>query len=311
MKIKKYLNFILIAVIIILIIIISIFIFNDNSSQKPTTKTVTLSATKKVDNTKSDRATDKNQPIIQNENAESQSTNQAKPISNSIHSTTTSMSQSTGDFSDIIDGNTYLEGNIEGDTIIIPLNDATIVNKQLILPEYYLDKLNEKFTLKVSSLGNNNFVMYESYNGVNTGVFNLKSINSQYSSTLSGTFSTIGSNKVIGIKLRSDQYTPKYPFLKGFINGTQVTFIPNPDGNGYFEKYSNDNNMFNLNFNYINQKNNYYNIELEESFNGRVTGEYELNFIDNNSKLSGVYIKAPLSKDSVRYPITLEGSYTP
>lgn len=311
MKIKKYFNLILIAVIIILIIIISIFIYNDNSSQKPITKAVTLSANKETAHTKADKSIDENQSAIQNATVASQEDNHAKPIYNTIHASSTSLAQSTGDFSDIIDGNTFLEGNIEGDTIIIPLNDATIVNKQLILPEYYLDRLNEKFTLKVSSLGNNNFVMYESYNGVNTGIFNLKSINSQYSSTLSGTFSTVGSNHVIGIKLQSDQYMSKYPFFKGFINGAQVTFIHNPKGNGYFEIYSGDNNIFNLTYNYINQQNNNYNVELEESFNGKVTGEYELNYIDNNSELSGFYIKAPISKDSVKYPITLQGSYLP
>lgn len=320
MKIKSILIPILVGIIILLLIIMSLVIYNNNSIQKPITKNVALSANK---NTSSPTSTTLNNVAnsnnqlsnvdnsnISNNNANSQSNTQNYNTNN----TSTNMAQSTGNFSDIIDGNTYLTGNIEGDTIIIPLNNATIVNKQLILNEYYVDRLNEKFTLKVSSLGNNNFIMYEFFNGVNTGIFNLKSINSQYSSTLSGTFSKPGSNKVIGIQLSSNQSASKYPFFKGYINGTQVTLIhsSNPYGfsNEFLEKYAGDNNIFNLSY-IASGPNNNFQFPLAESFDGRTTGEYELNYIDNYTGLSGFYIKAPVTKNSIKYPITLTGSYTP
>ncbi|WP_436514163.1 hypothetical protein [Clostridium thermobutyricum] len=316
MKIKSILIPILVGIIILLLIIISLVIYNNNSIQKPLTKNVTLSTNKNTSSptssTLNNVANSSNQlsnidnSNISNNNANSQSNTQNYNTNNN----STNMAQSTGNFSDIIDGNTYLTGNIEGDTIIIPLNNATIVNKQLILNEYYVDRLNEKFTLKVSSLGNNNFVMYEFFNGVNTGIFTLKSINSQYSSTLSGTFSKPGSNKVIGIQLSSNQSASKYPFFKGYINGTQVIFAPYPNHYGFLEKYEGDNNIFSLSYMAAGPNSNFQ-FPLTESFDGKTTGEYELNYIDNYTGLSGFYIKAPVTKNSIKYPITLTGSYTP
>lgn len=228
----------------------------------------------------------------------------------STHNTTSTI-HSTGNFSDIINGNSYLIGTIEGDTIIIPLKNGVINNNQLILHEYYVDKLDETFTLKVDSLGNNNFIMYEYFNNINTGIFKLKCTPTAYCSNLSGTFSKPGSNEVLGIKFYSFTRgsTANYPFFNGIVNGTPVTFAQTANSSGFFEKYSGDNNVFNLKFDYTENPNNGYTNILIESFNGKITGQYDLNSYNNGEILKGFYI--PSSNSKIKYPVTFTGSFTP
>ncbi|MGL5416326.1 MAG: hypothetical protein ACRDAU_11750 [Clostridium sp.] len=228
-----------------------------------------------------------------------------------ITSKSTTKSNGTGNFSDIINGNKYLIGSIEGDTIIIPLKSGVIKNNQLILPEYYVDKLDETFTLKVDSLGNNYFTMYEYFDNINTGIFKLKCSASPYNITLSGTFSKPNSDVVVGIKFSSinEGSISSYPFFNGIVNGTPVTFAQTTDSSGFFEKYSGDNNIFNLKY-YSNQKlSNSYSILLDESFNGKITGQYELNSFNNSEILKGFYI--PSSNKELKYPVTFTGSFAP
>lgn len=235
------------------------------------------------------------------------------PTTLTVHSTlpTTSTTHSTGNFSDIMNGNSYLIGTIEGDTIIIPLKDGIMSNNQLILHEYYVDKLDETFTLKVDSLGNNNFIMYEYFNNINTGIFKLKCTPTAYSSNLSGTFSKPGSSEVFGIKFYSFNrgLTDNYPFFNGIVNGTPVTFAQTANSSGFFEKYSGDNNIFNLKSTYNQSLSKEYNNILIESFNGKVTGQYDLNSYDNGEILKGFYI--PSSNQKLKYPVTFTGSFNP
>lgn len=226
-------------------------------------------------------------------------------------STPTTKSNGTGNFSDIINGDKYLIGSIEGDTIIIPLKSGVIKNNQLILPEYYVDKLDETFALKVDSLGDNNFTMYEYFDNINTGIFKLKCSTSSSNTTLSGTFSKPNSDVVIGIKFSSINggSTSSYPFFNGVVNGTPVTFAQTVDSSGFFEKYSGDNNIFNLKYDSNQELSNSYSILLDESFNGKITGQYELNSFNNGEILKGFYI--PSSNKKLKYPVTFTGSFTP
>ncbi|WP_297639351.1 hypothetical protein [uncultured Clostridium sp.] len=239
-----------------------------------------------------------------------QSTNSVSSSSTKT-STPISKSNGTGNFSDLINGDKYLIGTIEGDTIVIPLKSGVVNNNQLILPEYYVDKLDETFTLKIDSLGNNNFTMYEYYNGINTGIFKLKCSPSSYNTTLSGTFSKPGSNVVIGINFSSSNNGGilSYPFFNGLVNGTPVTFAQTADSSGFFEKYSGDSNIFNLKYNYDQSLIKNYKILLTESFNNKITGQYELNSYDNGEILKGLYV--PASNPKLKYPVTFTGSFNP
>lgn len=232
--------------------------------------------------------------------------------SNNIEiSTSAAKSNGTGNFSDIINGDKYLIGSIEGDTIIIPLKSGVIKNNQLILPEYYIDKLNETFTLKIDSLGNNTFTMYEYFDNMNTGIFKLKCSTSSHNTIFSGTFSKPNSNVVVGIKFSSinGETTSNYPFFNGVVDNTPVTFAQTINSSGFFEKYSGDSNLFNLKYDYNQKHDNSYAIILNESFDGNITGQYELNSFNNGEILKGFYI--PSSNKKIKYPVTFTGSFKP
>lgn len=244
-------------------------------------------------------------------------TNNNDTNNNKINITNNSfeMAKSTDDFSDIINGANYMDGTINGVNIIIPLVGGKIVNNQLILTEYYTSRLNEKFTLKISSIGNNNFIAYEFYNGEHTGTFKLKYFSNQ--SSLAGTFTHVGSNKVTGVRFNiwnSYNSGPEkgYPFLKGVVAGNNV-LITTTGFSTWSEKYTGDNNIFKLSYNY-NVPNKFHGVNTEnktpiqESYNGKVTGYYIFNRSISNKNYTGYYIS--LSNNNV-YPFTFKGSYSP
>lgn len=222
----------------------------------------------------------------------------------------------TGNFADIISGANYMTGTIDGTQIIIPLQGGHVVNNMLVLPEYYTSKLNETFTAKIASLGDNNFVLYEYYGDTNTATFKLKYHNTQYGApTLAGTFTHTGSNEVTGItfNLVSSNYSgmlAKMPFYHTNINGTDVTVISKFNNSGYYEKYAGDNNLFTLSYDYKNN-NRKYQFILNESYNGKISGEYLLNPIGNTGNAKGIFITKPGTSESQTFDVTLTGSLNP
>ncbi|MGL5415446.1 MAG: hypothetical protein ACRDAU_07290 [Clostridium sp.] len=303
---------IIIIIIMVLVVVIigggiGIFMYTSNNTDT-TSKTVSKENAITASNSKAN--TNENETNASNTDGSTSTTKTTANAVSTRNTSSTSENNGNGNFSSIVNGAKYFSGNIEGDTIIIPLNDGTVVNNQLILKEYYVDRLNEVFTLKIDSEGNNNYTFYEYYNGVNTGIFKLKATTSQGEVSLNGTYSKPGSDSVIGISLQAYTNGNIYPFYCGVVDNTPVTFINKEDGSGYYEKYAGDNNLFSVVNDYY-YKNNYqkYNEYLDEEFGGRVTGEYEVNVNENGEDIKGIYI--PASNKNVEYPVTLIGSFTP
>ena len=257
----------------------------------------------------------------QNNNENNKNNNNGNNNGNNNNSQSTDKSKKstintgTGNFADIIAGANYMTGTIDGTGIIIPLQGGHVINNMLVLPEYYTSRLNEKFTAKIASLGNNNFVLYEYYNGKNTAIFKLNYLSNQYAPTLSGTFTHTGSNEVTGITFHlvtTDNSGPlqAMPFYHTNISGTPVTITVDGSTFKYYEKYAGDNNIFTLtnNYNITNKK---YNNGLVESFNGKTTGEYLLNQIGQTGNYSGIFISKPGTSESKTSNVTLKGNLTP
>ncbi|MGL5416733.1 MAG: hypothetical protein ACRDAU_13790 [Clostridium sp.] len=311
----------IIAIIVLVAVVIGvgvgIFIYsfdNDsastaskNTAKETSTTANTTSKTNSNSKAKTDSSGASSSNTSSNKSANTPSNTQATP--NVVNtSTTTPQNNGTGDFAGILSGAKYFVGNIEGDTIIIPLNNGRVVNNQLILNEYYLDRLHEVFTLKIDSLGNNNFTFYEYYNGQNTGIFKLKLSSSSYAETLSGTYSKPGSNNLVGISLQAYLNNNAYPFYCGTVNGTPVTLVQNSNSGGYYEIYAGDNNVFNLSYApQVQQPTN--GIAYTESFNGKTTGLYKLSFSNDGTQMSGSYV--PSSNPNVSYPVTFRPSFAP
>lgn len=289
---------ILIAVLIIAVLILggSILYFSFDSSNSSTanaktsitndTNSVTTPINKKINSANSDN---KNvNSINTSENNESHNKNYVNHSQNTESKTNSfEMAKSNGNFADIVNGSNYMEGSINGVSIIIPLVGGKVVNNQLVLNEYYTSRLNEVFTAKISSIGDNNFILYEFYNGEHTATFKLRFFNNEGQESLGGTFTHAGSNEVTGItfNLISNQacsLMTDYPFYEGTVGGTNVTIVSVPSTNSWLEKYSGDNNVFQLNYDWnvgktldgIDTENK---LILRESFNGKTTGYYILN----------------------------------
>ncbi|MGL4656174.1 MAG: hypothetical protein ACRCWM_09875 [Sarcina sp.] len=232
-------------------------------------------------------------------------------------STATTAITSTGNFADIINGANYMSGTINGVDVVIPLQGGHVINNLLVLPEYYTSRLNETFTVKIASLGNNNFDMYEYYNGQNTAIYKLKyDVNNGGLPSLGGTFTHTGSNEVTGItfNLVKSDYAGQLqamPFYHTNIAGSSVLIAPSGQNQfQYSEHYSGDSNAFTLSYDYnITNKN--YQLGLKESYNGQTTGEYLLNPINGTNNYSGVFISHPGTSQSKTYNVTLTGSLNP
>ena len=283
---------------------------NSNSS------TATNSSSQTNMNTNSNNANNQNKDIHTSNQPANTNNNQAQtaPAPKPVAPKPT-INTGTGDFADIISGANYMSGSIDGTQIVIPLQGGHVVNNMLVLPEYYTSKLNETFTAKIASLGDNNFTLYEYYGDTNTAIFKLKYHANEAEPSLSGTFTHTGSNDVTGISfnLVSTNMAPpvmQMPFYHTNINGAQVTIIPSPNSSKFYEKYSGDSNLFTLNYNYSSYNKNYQ-VQLDESYNGQKTGEYLLNQIHNTNEYTGVFITKPGTSSSKTYNVTLTGNLHP
>ena len=295
---------------------------NNTGTTSSTIKANTTENIKPINSNNQESApNNKNITAQSNQNNTNQTSHQTKTQNSTSTPKSSNMIKSTGNFSDIINNTKYMSGSIDGTTIIIPFNNAHIVNKQLILPEYYSTKLNETFTDKISSTGNGNFVVYEYYGNKNTAVMNLKYHNNQFDPSLSGTFKHVGSNTVTGIKfglITEENAGPlQYPpFYHTTIGGTSVNITTDSSigiGTKYLEYYAGNPNTFNLSIDYDLSSN--YRIGLLETYNGKKTGEYLLNPVDSNDTFtnaySGVFITKPNTPQSKTYNVTLTGNYSP
>ncbi|MGL4741353.1 MAG: hypothetical protein ACRC41_11200 [Sarcina sp.] len=222
--------------------------------------------------------------------------------------------KSTGNFDQIINGSGYMVGDLNGASIIVPLKGGTInSDKQLVLPAYSTNNLNEVFQLKISSIGNGNYDAYEFLNGTNLGVFKLKANMGNGDSNLSGTFSKLNSNNVEGIRFRvvntQNEWGPltQYPFYHCIIAGTQVNIAVTSKSNNFIERYQGDSNIFNLKIDYALNTND---LALTESYNGVKTGEYLLN-MQNSNPDNGTFTTKPGQVDAKTYNVSLYGSYNP
>lgn len=259
-----------------------------------------------------------------NNNTSNNQTNNSNSVSSkqvADKTITPIINDGTGNFEDIVTGANYMTGIIGNTQIMIPLKGGHIVNNLLVLPEYYVNKLNETFTAKIASLGNNNFKIYEYYNGKNTAIFNLKYHANKWTPTLAGTCTCVASNQLSAITfdiINPDVAPPlmQMPFYHTVINGTVVTIISKDKSiNGYYEKYAGDSNLFNLqidcdynNSGYGDKK---YQNKLIESYNGQETGEYLINQIANTGNSIGVYKTKPETGQSKTFNVTLTGSLNP
>ncbi|WP_297437022.1 hypothetical protein [uncultured Clostridium sp.] len=288
---------------------------NTSSIKKNANLNGTANSQNNANNNQNTSNQSKNTKESNNVNYNNQAQSNPIPISKPVIKKPT-INTGTGNFDDILSGATYLTGIVNGSEISIPLKGGHIVNNMLVLSEYYINKLNETFTVKIASLGNNNFTIYEYYNGNNTSVFKLKYHSYKYGPFLSGTFTQTASNAITGVSLyfiAPDSAPPmtQMPFYHTIINGTPVTIISSiVNRPNYYEKYAGDNNIFTLNYKFPVTDKKYQN-ELIESYNGEKTGEYLLNQIPNTGNSKGLFIIKPGTSESKTYNVTLTGNFTP
>lgn len=236
--------------------------------------------------------------------------NSTKILNDSSNSTSQS-SNPMNQFTYLIQNEGLLYGQVnDGAKIIIPCTEGKIVNGQLVVPEYYVSMPWEQFTDYIVAKGNGNFIINEFYNGVQTGKFNLHEINNG----LEGKFTHVSNNavsnsKFINIKGYSQggQLTRK-PFYIGVIGKTAVT-LTNEFNGQYTEYYHGDKHLFTIE-KQENSSNNNYNIQLNEYYQNKLTGEYFLNDVGNDT-YTGIFIKNPNSTNPIKSAVGLTGSNSP
>ncbi|WP_297518587.1 hypothetical protein [uncultured Clostridium sp.] len=224
--------------------------------------------------------------------------------SNSLNNT---MSQ----FNYLIQNEGMLYGVVaNGAKIIIPCSEGKVINGQLVVPEYYTSMPWEKFTDYISSNGDGSFTIYEYYNGKQTGEFNVN----EKGNNLVGEFIHTVNNaksKVIFSNVKSFDESgqlSRKPFYIGVIGETAVTLTNEFDGT-YTEYYHGDKHLFDIKKE-TSSSNSNYNIQLNEYYNGKLTGEYLLNDIGNDT-YTGIFIKAPQSANPIKSTVGLTGSKSP
>lgn len=214
-------------------------------------------------------------------------------------------------FSKLLSGEGTLIGNVsDGATIVIPLADGVIKNNQFVVPEYYTSLPWETFTDYITADGNSKYTINEYYNGIHTGIFN---VTENANNALVGEFKHVSNGQTanVSMKIENSRNAKKLankPFYIGVIGQTAVTLINTYNGK-YIEYYHGDKNLFNVE-KVQNNSNSNYDVELQESYQGKVTGEYLLNDVGNDT-YTGVFIKNPNSQNPVKSTVGLTGSNSP
>ena len=219
-------------------------------------------------------------------------------------------SNNMSEFSELINKDGLLYGTVSnGADIIIPCSEGIIENRELVVPEYYTSRPWEKFTDYIQANGGSSYTIYEYYEGKQTGLFKLKDSNGE----LIGEFTHISNNAKSTAKFEEKPNVDRgnlarKPFYIGVIGQTAVT-LTNCFNGSYTEYYHGDKHLFEVK-KVNNTANNNYSIQLNEYYKGKLTGEYLLNNVGNDT-YTGVFVAHPNSSKSVTTTVGLTGSNSP
>lgn len=234
------------------------------------------------------------------------SINQAQS-KNNINTSNNPMTQ----FQYLIANEGLLYGTVsDGAQIIIPCSEGKVVNGQLVVPEYYISMPWEKFTDYITANGNGSFTIDEYYNGKQTGRFDLE----ENKNRLTGKFTHIENGVIsqasfVNVKQFSGRgQLSRKPFYIGVIGQTAVTLTNELDGQ-YTEYYHGDKHLFTIK-KQDTSSNSSYNIQLNEYYQNKLTGEYFLNDVGNDT-YTGIFIKRPNSGNPIKSTVGLTGSNSP
>lgn len=216
------------------------------------------------------------------------------------------------DISNLIKQGSLLYGTVgNGIKIIIPCKDGIMVDNELVVPEYYIDKPWEKFTDHITIDNKGNFIITEFYKDKEIGKFNLK----QEGLNLVGELTNIDDNtlsraKFININKDNIQngQLMKKPFYIGVVGNLAITLTNEFNGHytGYYHGYK---QLINI-VKEENSSNSSYNIQLNEYLKGKLIGEYFLNNIGNDT-YTGIFIRYHNGVKSKKVTVGLTGSNSP
>ena len=229
--------------------------------------------------------------------------------SNNIKSSMNS-NNSMSAFSELISKNGLLYGTVsDGANIIIPCSEGVIKNGELVVPEYYTSRPWEKFTDYIEADGNSNYTIYEYYKGKNTGVFKLKNPDGG----LSGMFTHVSNNMKSTANFKEESSSDsgnlvRKPFYIGVIGQTAVT-LTNCFNGTYTEYYNKDKHLFEVKKVNPSASSN-YSIQLNEYYEKKLTGEYLLNDVGNDT-YTGIFVAHPNTSKSITTTVGLTGSISP
>ncbi|MGL4655276.1 MAG: hypothetical protein ACRCWM_05235 [Sarcina sp.] len=267
----------------------------DSQTVLKSPKVNTAEVNHKVDSSHLSNNTDNNQKNINTE-----ATNIAQENSNPMDQ-----------FAYLIQNQGLLYGSVsDGAQIIIPCSEGKIVNGQLKVPEYYVSMPWEQFTDYITANGDGSFIINEFYNGTQTGKFDLQ----ESKNGLNGKFTHLENNAVseasfTNIKsYNSNGQLTKKPFYIGVIGKTAVT-LTNEFNGQYTEYYHGDKHLFTIE-KQDSSSNSNYNIQLNEYWQGKLTGEYFLSDVGNDT-YTGIFIKNPNSVNPIKSTVGLTGSNSP
>lgn len=265
-------------------------------------------------NTNTNNTTSNSSSNTNNNDSNSNTTNSTKQDNNQF-----TMNLGNGNFTQLRESTTFFYGQVGNGASMI-INLGSLVNNQIMGTEYYLSEPNEKFNVKISSLGPNKYIIYEFYHGQHTGTFKVSS-NPNYGMTqLTGTYIKAGTNEESTVTLSSNNLAGRhtfqlhglmdnYPFYSFNVAGTNTTWI-NTNNSNFLEYYSGDPNAFTIqpDMNYNGEK---YSMVYTETYNGVKTGEYYLNYNSNTNEHYGKYVKYVNGQVGQSYNIVLQGSIVP
>lgn len=247
-----------------------------------------------------------NSSQINNTNSQTQNLGNTKTTPSIKNQNTFKMQLGNGDFNSLR-GSNFIYITVSNGAKLMLTISSTVDNKQLQGTEYYLNRLNEKFNVKISSIGGNKYLIYEFYNGQHTGTFEMNGANGN----VEGTYTHAGSNQTIGANFYFEATgmgpgsMSQYPFYDGQVNGTPITWV-NTNIGSYIELYKGDSNPFTISTSFTHTGN--YELEFLEQYNDKITGEYKFEPNPSSNKYVGVYVK---KSNGQSYDVNLTGSMTP
>lgn len=211
------------------------------------------------------------------------------------------------EFSQLIKSGGILYGKASnGAKIIIPFSKGSVINGEFVVPEYYVNMPWEEFNDYISINSEGNYIINEFYKGNKTGQFDLR----MNGDDLSGIFTHAINNKKSNVNfiyegLGKPGMLSKKPFYIGVVGDTAVTLSNEFNGN-YSEYYHGNKNIFTIK-KVSNPQNSNYNIQLNEYYDNKLTGQYFLNDVGNDT-YTGIFINIA---SSVKSTVGLTASDSP